>query len=81
MKQPLFILCTLASALCVTGCTVGPRYRRPAANTPQVFRATPPDINPTPITTSLGDEKWAEVFRDPILQQLIREAGGESSQS
>jgi len=75
MKQPLFILCTLASALCVTGCTVGPRYRRPAANTPQVFRgATPPDINPTPITTSLGDEKWAEVFRDPILRQLIREA-------
>src|SRR5258708_21083430 len=75
MKQPLFILCTLASALCVTGCTVGPRYRRPAANTPQVFRgATPPDINPTPITTSQGDEKWAEVFRDPILQQLIREA-------
>jgi multidrug efflux system outer membrane protein len=75
MKQPLFILCTLASALCVTGCMVGPRYRRPAANAPQVFRgATPPDINPTPITTSLGDEKWAEVFRDPILRQLIREA-------
>jgi multidrug efflux system outer membrane protein len=75
MKQPLFILCTLASALCVTGCTVGPRYRRPAANAPQVFRgATTPDINPTPITTSLGDEKWAEVFRDPILRQLIREA-------
>jgi multidrug efflux system outer membrane protein len=75
MKQPLFILCTLASALCVTGCTVGPRYRRPAANAPQVFRgATTPDINPTPITTSLGDEKWAEVFRDPVLKQLIREA-------
>jgi len=75
MKQPLFILCTLASALCVTGCTVGPRYQRPAANAPQVFRgATTPDINPTPTTTSLGDEKWAEVFRDPILRQLIREA-------
>jgi multidrug efflux system outer membrane protein len=75
MKQPLFILCTLASALCVTGCTVGPRYQRPAANAPQVFRgATTPDINPTPTTNSLGDEKWAEVFRDPILQQLIREA-------
>jgi outer membrane protein, multidrug efflux system len=75
MKQPLFILCTLASALCVTGCTVGLRYQRPTANAPQVFRgATTPDINPTPITTSLGDEKWAEVFRDPILRQLIREA-------
>ena len=23
---------------------------------------------------SLGDEKWAEVFKDPTLQQLIREA-------
>src|SRR5579859_7541414 len=23
---------------------------------------------------SLGDEKWAEVFKDPVLQQLIREA-------
>jgi outer membrane protein, multidrug efflux system len=75
MKQPLFILCTLASTLCVTGCTVGPRYQRPAANAPQVFRgATTPDINPTLMPTSLGDEKWAEVFRDPILQQLIREA-------
>jgi outer membrane protein, multidrug efflux system len=25
-------------------------------------------------TASLGDEKWAEVFKDPTLQQLIREA-------
>jgi multidrug efflux system outer membrane protein len=52
--------------------------------------ATAPDVNPQenprrvisvqgPITeqagiTSLGDEKWAEVFKDPTLQQLIREA-------
>jgi outer membrane protein, multidrug efflux system len=75
MKQSLFILGTLASTLCVTGCAVGPRYQRPAANAPQLFRgATAPDINPTPATASLGDEKWAEVFRDPVLQQLIREA-------
>jgi multidrug efflux system outer membrane protein len=73
MKQPLFILCTLASTLCVTGCTVGPRYQRPATNAPQDFRgAMAPDINSN--TPSLGDEKWAEVFRDPVLQQLIREA-------
>jgi multidrug efflux system outer membrane protein len=72
MKQPLFILCTLASTLCVTGCLVGPRYQRPATNAPQVFRgATAPDIASQ---TSLGDEKWAAVFRDPALQQLIREA-------
>src|SRR3984893_3682690 len=90
MKQPLFILCTLASTLCITGCMVGPRYQRPATNAPQVFRgATPPDINSQERpqvasaqglmaeqvgVTSLGDEKWAEVFKDPTLRQLIREA-------
>jgi outer membrane protein, multidrug efflux system len=90
MKQPLFILCTLASTLCVAGCMVGPRYQRPVANAPQVFReATPPDINsqehPQVVSvqglmneqagvTSLGDEKWATAFKDPTLQQLIREA-------
>src|ERR1700732_1774434 len=52
--------------------------------------ATAPDVNPQEpprrvisvqglITeqagiTSLGDEEWAEVFKDPTLQQLIREA-------
>jgi multidrug efflux system outer membrane protein len=65
----------LASIAGIGGCMVGPHYHRPVANAPQVFRgATAPDIAPNSTTTSLGDEKWAEVYRDPILQQLIREA-------
>jgi multidrug efflux system outer membrane protein len=55
------------------------------ANAPQVYRgATTPDAGQVvtvqelqteqPKATSLGDDKWAEVFRDPALQQLIREA-------
>ena len=90
MMWILFIACTLALNLCITGCRVGPRYQRPAANAPQVFRgATASDIGAASRSqvisvqelsteraevTSLGDEKWAEVFRDPTLQQLIREA-------
>ena len=75
MKRTLFILSALASTLCVTGCMVGPHYQRPATDAPQSYRgATAPDLNPAPTTASLGDEKWAEVFRDPTLQQLIREA-------
>ena len=75
MKQPLSLLGTLISAFSMTGCMVGPHYQRPATNAPQVFRgATAPDISPNSTTTSLGDEKWAEVYRDPTLQQLIREA-------
>jgi outer membrane protein, multidrug efflux system len=75
MKQSLFFLGALASTLCMTGCMVGPHYQRPAVNAPQVFRGpTAPDVAPSSTTTTLGDEKWAEVYRDPILQQLIREA-------
>ena len=74
MKPPLFLLGTLVSTLCLTGCMVGPPYQRPAANAPLVFRAsTVPEIAPSS-TTTLGDEKWAEVYRDPTLQELIREA-------
>src|SRR5580704_16581491 len=90
MRWILFFASTLALTLCITGCRVGPHYQRPATNAPQVFRgATPSGIgaaSPSQVVsvpelsteraqvTSLGDEKWAEVFRDPTLQQLIREA-------
>ena len=89
MKRPYYILCAAASTLCIAGCMVGPRYQRPATDAPQVFRgAAAPDLDPqgrpgqvvsvqtlmAGEVTSLGDEKWAEVFRDPTLQQLIREA-------
>jgi multidrug efflux system outer membrane protein len=73
MKRIVLALGTLISTLCVNGCMVGPHYQRPVTNAPQAYRgAMAPDTNPN--TSSLGDEKWAEVFRDPVLQQLIREA-------
>ena len=57
----------------IGGCTVGPHYARPPVNVPPVYRgAMAPDISLN--NASLGDEKWAEVFRDPVLQQLIKEA-------
>jgi outer membrane protein, multidrug efflux system len=56
------------------GCTVGPNYHRPKVNVPATYRgqvATPPA---RPSTESLGNEKWWNVFHDPVLQQLIRTA-------
>ena len=58
----------------LAGCTVGPNYHRPQVNVPATYRgqaATPP-ANPS--TESLGNEKWWDVFHDPVLQQLIRTA-------
>src|SRR4029077_10833281 len=71
----------------LTGCAVGPNYKRPAVNVPGMYRgstaATPvsADTKPQPgqpehakAAESLGDEKWWEVFQDPELQSLIRTA-------
>lgn len=58
-----------------TGCRVGPNYARPAVNTPDAYRGLAPKIAPDAAsTTSLGDEKWADVFKDPVLREFIREA-------
>ena len=78
---------SLALAVILTGCTVGPNYKSPAVNVPTVYRqpaedaATTPSAAKSPEQTapaaaaaSLGDEKWWEVFEDKELQGLIRTA-------
>jgi multidrug efflux system outer membrane protein len=60
------------SAMLLTGCTVGPNYRRPLVKPPENFRA--PDPLPAPQASSLADLKWWEVFKDEKLQGLIRAA-------
>lgn len=61
------------AVLLLTGCTVGPKYRRPPVTMPDTYRGLAPDAGPQS-GASLGDEKWWTVFQDQQLQQLIREA-------
>jgi multidrug efflux system outer membrane protein len=63
---------SLACGLLLAGCMVGPNYRRPPIDAPSVYR----DDSQSSIASaeSLGNEKWWEVFQDPVLQQLIRTA-------
>src|SRR5579863_6100458 len=58
----------------VAGCRVGPNYVRPLVTAPEVFRG--PDEAPVSSADqdSLGDQKWAQVFHEPELQDLIRTA-------
>jgi len=58
--------------LLLNGCTLGPKYKRPAAPVPDTFRGATP--GPSATTQSLGEEKWWTVYQDPQLQTLIREA-------
>ena len=63
---------SLAFGLLLAGCMVGPNYQRPPIDAPGVYR----DDSQSSIAAaeSLGNEKWWEVFQDPVLQQLIRTA-------
>src|SRR4029079_5169783 len=49
------VIAALAASL-VTGCLLGPNYRRPAVTTPDVFRGA--ETTPPADLTSLADLKW-----------------------
>jgi NodT family efflux transporter outer membrane factor (OMF) lipoprotein len=63
---------SVAAAVALAGCTLGPNYKRPLVKTPDNFRA--PDPLPPQQATSLADLKWFELFKDEKLQDLIRAA-------
>jgi len=68
----------VASALAVlaglTGCKVGPDYKRPPVNTPASYKTAASDTNHSIGPKSLGDLGWWEVFQDTQLSQYIDEA-------
>ena len=67
------LCCIVLAVLITTGCTLGPKYKRPSVQVPDTFRASA-ETPPTSTSPSLGDEKWWTVFEDPQLQSVIREA-------
>lgn len=57
----------------LVGCAVGPKYHRPAVQTPTAFRDVAPDSQQAQ-AASYADLPWWQVFQDPKLQELIRTA-------
>jgi outer membrane protein, multidrug efflux system len=53
----------------LAGCTVGPKYKKPAFQPPPNFYT-----EEQASANSTADLAWWEVFKDPVLQGLIREA-------
>jgi outer membrane protein, multidrug efflux system len=55
----------------LAGCTLHPKYTRPNADIPTIYRSeSTEDLQ----ASSLGEAKWSEVFQDQELQGLIRTA-------
>jgi len=68
------VACGALLLLLLVGCTVGPNYKRPQVPVAPTFRGADDTAVSTADNTSLGDENFAEVFREPELQDLIRTA-------
>ncbi len=63
----------LPLAALLTGCAVGPNYKRPTSEVPPQYRNAP---NPAqaPSTESLTDTKWFDLFHDDTLTGLVNTA-------
>jgi NodT family efflux transporter outer membrane factor (OMF) lipoprotein len=77
LPKSRFLVASLVIALISSGCTVGPKYQKPAAQAPQAYKElTPADFSKTdgwkvaqPKDDALHG-KWWEIFNDPQLNAL-----------
>jgi multidrug efflux system outer membrane protein len=67
MKRTAFVAIV---GFLLTGCTLGPDYLRPTMLIPENYRG----FVGAPAAESIADLPWWELFRDPVLQELTREA-------
>ncbi len=63
------LLIVALSAL-LAGCAMGPKYKRPEVKTPTEFRGQTVPLD----QKSLADLEFWELYRDPVLEKLIRAA-------
>jgi multidrug efflux system outer membrane protein len=68
MKTRAFIAVILLLAL--SGCKVGPNYKRPTLDVPGQYRGLAPGLGAGP---NFAEMKWESVFQDQVLQGLIKE--------
>src|SRR4051812_17315481 len=61
----------MAASVGLAGCAaVGPNYQRPALPTPPAYRFVEAPVQ----AQALADMAWFQVFEDPALQALVRDA-------
>ncbi len=68
------LLTVIVGSAMLVGCMVGPKYHRPAVQTPNTFRDLADNPQVQAQTASYADLPWWQVFQDPKLQELVRTA-------
>jgi multidrug efflux system outer membrane protein len=69
MRRYLRSIVAASPALLAVACALGPDYHRPETKIPAAFR-----FEPSATTDSFADQGWWQIYQDPTLQALIREA-------
>ncbi len=69
-RRALSLVLALGFAPFLGGCLVGPNYERPQMPSPPQYRF----MAGAPQAESLADAPWFQVFDDPALQALVKEA-------
>src|ERR1041385_9088889 len=64
----------VTAMLALSACALGPNYKRPPVASPAVFRGEEGAAQ----QASIADLPWWEVFNDPALASLIRDASAGS---
>ena len=64
------LVCTTLLSSLVAGCAVGPNYARPETAKPPQYRFVEDPVQ----AATLADMPWWQVFDDPALQALIKDA-------
>jgi outer membrane protein, multidrug efflux system len=60
--------------LALSGCKVGPNYKRPVVSTPDQYRGVAPDLAAQGAPQPFAEMQWETVFQDETLRALIKEA-------
>ncbi len=68
-QTPCLMVLLAMAAFQLTGCTVGPKYQRPAAEVPPVYKEVGDWKPAQPNDQNLG-ANWWEIFQDPQLNAL-----------
>lgn len=68
------LVCLGSLLIAMAGCSVGPKYVRPPVTAPAVYRGADGAPVSSSDQESLGDQKWAQVFHERELQDLIQAA-------
>jgi len=69
-----YCIALLSAGLLLSGCTVGPNYKRPTVAVPPTYRGVVPEATAQTQTAALGGQKWWDIFLDEQLRTLIRTA-------